>query len=96
MERIGDFMLIQISNYLFMGSLLLLIITCIAKGALSQGFTSVTGLGGTSGSATDLNMEHNQKKHFQFQDSLVGRIVKSYFFWISISGIIISVIISKL
>ncbi|WP_261302503.1 hypothetical protein [Paenibacillus andongensis] len=89
-------MLIQISNYLFMGSLLLLIVTCIAKGALSQGFTSVTGLGGISGSATDLNMEHDQKKQFHFQDSLLGRIVKSYFFWISVLGIIISVIISKL
>ncbi|NOU77252.1 hypothetical protein GC098_38820 [Paenibacillus sp. LMG 31458] len=96
MERIGDFMLIQISNYLFMGSLLLLIVTCIAKGALSQGFTSVTGLGGNSGSVTDLNMEHDQKKQFQFQDSLIGRIVKSYFFWISVSGIIISIVISKL
>ncbi len=96
MERIGDIMLLQISNYLFTGSLLLLIVTCIAKGALSQGFTSVTGLGGASGSVTDLNMEHNQKKHFQFQDSLFGRIVKSYFFWISVFGIIISMVISKL
>ncbi|KQX51603.1 MULTISPECIES: hypothetical protein [unclassified Paenibacillus] len=96
MERIGDFMWIQISNYLFMGSLLLLIVTFIAKGASSQGFTSLTGLGGTSGSATDLTMEHNQKKHFQFQDSLVGRIVKSYLFWISITGILISIVISKL
>jgi hypothetical protein len=79
-----------------MGSLLLLIIICIANGAMSQGFTSVTGFGGNSGSVTDLNMEHNQKKQFQFQDSLVGRIVKSYFFWISISGIIISMVISRL
>lgn len=97
MERIGDFMLIQISNYLFMGSLLLLIITFIAKGTLSQGFTGlITRLDGSSGSATDLIMEDKRKSVFQFQDSIVGRIVKSYLFWISVSGIIISIVISKL
>lgn len=89
-------MLIQISNYLFMGSLLLLNFTCIANGAMSQGFTGVKDPGSASGAVTDLNMEHDHKQLFQFQDSLVGRILKSYFFWISVSGSIISVVISKL
>ncbi|NEW07217.1 hypothetical protein GK047_14505 [Paenibacillus sp. SYP-B3998] len=89
-------MLRLISDYLFMGSLLLLLITFVAKGALSQGFTGVTSLDGTSGAATDLNMEHNRKKIFQLQDSLIGRIIKSYLFWISIVGLLVSIVITKL
>ncbi|OPH56574.1 hypothetical protein BC351_26880 [Paenibacillus ferrarius] len=89
-------MLREVSNYLFMGSLVLLLITCVAKGMLSQGFTKVTGLDGIHGAVTDLNMEHSPKKLFKLQDSSVGRIVKSYFFWISILGILASVVISKI
>lgn len=36
------------------------------------------------------------RNFFNSKDSMVGRIVNSYFFWISVSGIIISVVISKL
>ncbi|MFD0697906.1 hypothetical protein ACFQZT_27915 [Paenibacillus sp. GCM10027628] len=88
-------MLRQISDYLFMGSLILLVISFFLNGAGLQGFTGTSG-DPMSGTVTDLNMEHNQKKLMQRQDSLLGRIIRSYFFWIAILGILVSVVLSKL
>ncbi|MBD0379858.1 hypothetical protein [Paenibacillus sedimenti] len=86
-------MLSQVSDYLFMGSLVLLIITFFLHGAGIRGFTD-TGAG--SGAATDLNMEHEHQKLMQRQDSLLSRMIRSYFFWIAIAGILVSVVLSKL
>jgi hypothetical protein len=84
----------QISDVLFMGSLILLIITCITKGVGKSGVIN-PGIDAT-GATTDLQMQHDHKKLIEKQDSVFGRLFRSYLFWISILGIIVSIVLSKI
>jgi hypothetical protein len=78
----------QISDYLFMGSLILLIVTLLLKGLGSTGASNNSG-------NIDLQMLQNHKKDMEKQDNIISQIFKSVFVWISIAGIIISIILSK-
>lgn len=88
-------MAITISNYLFIGSLILLVITVIYKGAISRGVMTRGDLE-ADGSVTDLHINHDHKKSLRVQDLALLRIVNSYLFWISIAGILLSIVISLL
>jgi hypothetical protein len=89
-------MLRQISDYLFMGSLILLIITLLLYGAGRRGMTYSVHTDMPSGATTDLQMEHNHKEVINRQDSMLRRILKSYLFWIAIIGIVVSIVLSKI
>jgi hypothetical protein len=90
-------MLRQISDYLFMGSLILLIITCLVYGlGRPRGMTNFVDSNMPSGATTDLQMEHNHKELMDRQDSIWVRILKSYLIWIAIIGIIVSIVLSKM
>ncbi|CAN7717461.1 hypothetical protein LJR153_005961 [Paenibacillus sp. LjRoot153] len=78
----------QISDYLFMGSLILLVVTLLFKGLGSTGASNASG-------NIDLQMQQNHRSDLVKQDSIISRIYKSYFVWISIAGIVISIVISK-
>ncbi|OCT11336.1 hypothetical protein A8709_06595 [Paenibacillus pectinilyticus] len=78
----------QISDYLFMGSLIVLVVTLLFKGLGSMGASNATG-------NLDLQMQQNHKSDLVKQDSIISKIYKSYFVWISITGIVISIVISK-
>lgn len=79
----------QVSDYLFMGSLILLIVTLLFKGLGSTGASNALG-------NIDLQMQQNHKNDLIKQDMIISRIFKSYFVWISIAGIIISIVLSKI
>ncbi|RED66322.1 hypothetical protein DFP95_101821 [Cohnella lupini] len=85
--------LTQISNYLFLGSLALLIITLFVKGIGRRGMTGYSA-DPYSGSTTDLQFENDHRKVIQGQDKLIKNIFKSYFIWISIIGIATSIVIT--
>jgi hypothetical protein len=90
-------MLRQISDYLFMGSLILLIITCLVYGlGRPRGMTNFVNTDMPSGATTDLQMEHNHNEVMGRQDSVLVRILKSYIIWIAIIGIIVSIVLSKI
>jgi hypothetical protein len=78
----------QISDYLFMGSLILLIVTLLLKGLGSTGASNNSG-------NIDLQMLQDHKIDMEKQDNIISKIFKSVFVWISIAGIIISIILSK-
>jgi hypothetical protein len=79
----------QISDYLFMGSLILLIVTLLLKGLGSTGASNYSG-------NIDLQMLQDHNKDMKKQDNIISKIFKSVFVWISIAGIIISIILSKI
>ncbi|QGQ96413.1 hypothetical protein EHS13_16745 [Paenibacillus psychroresistens] len=85
--------LIQLSNYLFLGSVALLILTLIIKGIGRRGMTGYNA-DPYSGSTTDLQLEHNHREVIQGQDTLMKNIFKSYFIWISLIGIVTSIVIT--
>ncbi|MZQ85631.1 hypothetical protein GQF01_26265 [Paenibacillus sp. 5J-6] len=79
----------QISDYLFMGSLILLIVTLLLKGVGSTGSSNALG-------NIDLQMQQNHKNDLDKQDSIFSRIFKSYLIWTSIAGVVLSIVISKM
>ncbi|TXK74143.1 hypothetical protein [Paenibacillus sp. N3.4] len=79
----------QISDYLFMGSLFLLIITLLFKGVGSRGASNPSG-------NIDLQMQQNHRNDLKKQDTIIKSILKSYFVWISTVGILISIFLSKI
>lgn len=79
----------QISDYLFMGSLILLIVTFLFRGLGSTGASNSLG-------NIDLQMQQNHRNDLEKQDSIITRIFKSYFIWISIAGIVTSIVLSKI
>ncbi|MBW7452478.1 hypothetical protein ACFOLF_26370 [Paenibacillus sepulcri] len=81
----------QLSNYLFLGSTALLILTLLIKGLGRRG---MSGTDPYSGSTTDIQLEHNHREVIQTQDNLMKAILKSYLVWISIIGIATSIIIT--
>ena len=88
--------MIAISNYLFMISLGLLILSFVLSGVGRRGMTNHDNVGDPSGSITDLQMEHDHKKVVEAQNSLMSKVIRSYLFWISLMGIIVSMLISKI
>jgi hypothetical protein len=82
-------MMQQNSDYLFMGSLILLVVTLLLKGLGSSGASNAYG-------NIDIQMQQDHKKDLEKQDNIICRIFKSVFVWIPIAGIIISIILSKL
>jgi hypothetical protein len=78
----------QISDYLFMGSLILLIVTLLLKGLGSAGASNNSG-------NIDLQLLQDHKNDMEKQDNIINQIFKSVFVWISIVGIIISIVLSK-
>jgi hypothetical protein len=83
----------QISNYLFLGSIALFIITLIVKGLGRRGMTGYSA-DPYSGSTTDLQLEHDHREVIRGQDTLLKNIFKSYFIWISLIGIATSILIT--
>jgi hypothetical protein len=90
----------QISDYLFMGSLILLIFTLFSKGFGNRGtiYYGETD-GALAASKLQMHHKHDQREVFKHQDKvfssgMLKSILKSVFFWISISGILISIIIT--
>jgi hypothetical protein len=86
-------MLIQISNYIFLGSLALLVLTLLVKGLGRRGIQGYRA-DPNSGATTNLQLQHDHREVIQQQDSLLKSIFKSYFIWISIFGIITAVVIT--
>jgi hypothetical protein len=91
----------QISDYLFMGSLILLIFTLFSKGFGNRGtiYYGETENGALAASKLQMQHKHDQREVFKQQDKvfssgILKSILKSIFFWISISGILISIIIT--
>ncbi len=79
----------QLSDYLFMGSIILLILTLLFKGVGSKGSSNATG-------NIDLAIHENHGNDLKSQDSIFKSIFKSVFVWISILGILLSILLSKL
>jgi hypothetical protein len=79
----------QISDYLFMGSIILLVVTLLFKGVGSKGSSNAMG-------NIDLAMHENHGNDLKSQDSIIRSIFKSVFVWISILGLLISILLSKL
>ncbi|MDD9265574.1 hypothetical protein ACFPES_00870 [Paenibacillus sp. GCM10023248] len=61
----------QVSDYLFMGSMILLILTLLFKGLGSTGHSNPLG-------NIDLQMQQNHKNDLEKQDFIISRILKSY------------------
>ncbi|MCM3270543.1 hypothetical protein [Paenibacillus elgii] len=76
-----------VSDYLFMASLLMLILSFVGGGWRYTGVSAYT---------TDLHMQHDPAKEFKRQDNAVKRYFKSKLFWIAAAGIVISVILSEI
>ncbi|NOU90218.1 hypothetical protein GC102_31400 [Paenibacillus sp. LMG 31460] len=96
-------MLQQISDYVFMGSLGLFVITVIIYFSGSGGESNyinaanTTGVQAITGSTlTDLQMNHDHKKMANPQQYRVKKLLKSYLFWISVTGLIASVVLTKI
>ena len=85
-------MLRQSSDYLFMGSLLILLISIF----VATGSRGMTNSSNATGDTTDLQMDHDHKKIMEKQDTMLSKLLKSYLFWIPIVGIIVSIILSKI
>ena len=82
--------LAQISDYLFLGSLGLLVVTLFVKGRGMLGY-----MVDESGATTDLQLKaHNHLEVIETQHAFMRTIFKSYFVWISIIGMITAILIS--
>ncbi|MDU0204751.1 MULTISPECIES: hypothetical protein [Paenibacillus] len=86
----------QISDYLFMGSLIFLVITFMIFFLGSGGMTSYRNVSNDTGALTDLQMNHDHKKMLEKQNNGLVRLLKSYLFWIPVTGIIVSIVLSKI
>lgn len=85
-------MLQQTSDYLFMGSLIFLVITVLLFSSGSNYFNTWN----ATGAATDLQMNHDHKKMVNAQHSRLVKLLKSYLLWIPVAGMIASVVLSKI
>ncbi|MCP3775922.1 hypothetical protein NLX71_21870 [Paenibacillus sp. MZ04-78.2] len=84
-----------VADYLFIASLLTLIVNFVFVGGGGRGFT-YNGGSAEAHYATDLQMQQDPGKVFKRQDSVVKRYFKSKLFWIAAAGIVISVIMSEM
>ncbi|CAN7727463.1 hypothetical protein [Paenibacillus sp. LjRoot56] len=85
-------MLQQISDYLFMGSLIFLLVTVLLFSSGSNYFNTWN----ATGAATDLQMNHDHTKMVNGQHSRLVKLLKSYLLWIPVAGMIASVVLSKI
>ncbi|MBP1965704.1 hypothetical protein [Paenibacillus aceris] len=89
-------MLQQISDYVFMGSLGLLVVSLMLFSPGSGGRSNYINTWNTTGALTDLQRNHDHTKMAVSQHNWLVGLLKSYLFWIPISGMILSVILSKI
>ncbi|MCZ8521940.1 MULTISPECIES: hypothetical protein [Paenibacillus] len=85
-----------LSDYLFIGSLLLLVITVLLFFVRGGGLSSSTDIHNPSGSITDLSMHQDRKGHLQKQNRLLVKLLTSCSFWLPLAGILVSWILPKL
>ncbi|MDU0205374.1 MULTISPECIES: hypothetical protein [Paenibacillus] len=88
-------MMQSISDKLFMGSLILLMISVVVSGI---GFQFVNW---RSQVTDELDAETNsssarKKAVMERQDKSLKRVLRSYLFWIAIAGMLVSVLLSRL
>lgn len=62
----------------------------------SGGMTSYRNVSNDTGALTDLQMNHDHKKMLEKQNNGLVRLLKSYLFWIPVTGIIVSIVLSKI
>ncbi|MGO4499725.1 hypothetical protein AB4114_27930 [Paenibacillus sp. 2RAB27] len=86
----------QASDYLFMGSLIFLVISVLIFFVGSGGMSSYNNVSNATGALTDLQMNHDHKKMLDTQNNRLVRLFKSYLFWIPVAGIIVSIVLSKI
>lgn len=84
-----------LSDYLFMFSLLLLILSLFLNGVGRRGSGRQPEIENPSGNITDLQIEHDHPSVLDHQSPLFGRLLHSYLFWISLFGILVSIGISQ-
>ncbi|NOU98548.1 hypothetical protein [Paenibacillus planticolens] len=89
-------MLQQISDYVFMGSLGLLVISLIVFPFGSEGRSNYINTWNSTGALTDLQRNHDHAKMVTAQHNWIVGLLKSYMFWIPVVGMISSVILSKI
>jgi hypothetical protein len=96
-------MLQQISDYVFMGSLGFLVITVMIFFSGSGGESNYinaansTGVQAITGSTlTDLQMNHDHTKMANTPPYRIKKLLRSYLFWIPVTGMIVSVVLSKI
>jgi hypothetical protein len=87
-------MLIQFSNYLFLASLALLMVTLVYEGLGRKGTVKFQNVDNPSGAYTDLQMKHAHTETMKSQNSFLSNILRSYLVWLSIVGIVVSIIIT--
>ncbi|WP_442601427.1 hypothetical protein [Paenibacillus sp. KN14-4R] len=79
----------QISNYLFIGSSALLLITILIKGGFTAGVSKVF-------YNVEQKMQQDRLEELEKKDHILSGIYRSIAFWISIAGMILSILIPKL
>lgn len=86
----------QFSDYLFIGSMILLVGTLIFKGLGVQEVSryDVNNNSIPSGSITDLQLMQSHSEIIKKQNSFLDNIIRSYLVWTAIVGIIIAIIIT--
>ncbi|MFB6367256.1 hypothetical protein ACFCP7_25060 [Paenibacillus elgii] len=84
-----------VADYLFIASLLTLIVNFVFVGGGGRGIT-YNGGSAEAHYVTDLQMQQDPGKVFKRQDNVVKRYFKSKLFWIAAAGIVISVILSEM
>lgn len=89
-------MLQQISDYLFLGSLIFMVITVMIFYSGSGGESNYINAVNATGALTDLQMNHDHKKMVNTQHNRLVRLLKSYLFWIPVAGMLASVVLSKI
>ncbi|MEC0232555.1 hypothetical protein [Paenibacillus alba] len=89
-------MLQQISDYVFMGSLGLLVLSLMLFSPGSGGRSNYINTWNATGAVTDLQRNHDHTKMAAAQHKGLVGLLKSYLFWIPVAGMIASVILSKI
>ncbi|NOU63813.1 hypothetical protein GC096_07210 [Paenibacillus sp. LMG 31461] len=89
-------MLQQISDYVFMGSLGFLVVMLMFFSPGSGGRSNYMNTWNATGAITDLQRNHDPTKMVVAQHNWLGRLLKSYLFWLPVAGMITSVILSKM
>ncbi|MVQ38113.1 hypothetical protein [Paenibacillus anseongensis] len=88
-------MMQSISDKLFMGSLILLMISVVVSGIGFQFVNWRTQV--TDELDEETNSSSARKKAvMERQDKSLKRVVRSYLFWIAIAGMLVSVLLSRL
>lgn len=89
-------MLQQISDYVFMGSLGFLVVSFMLFSPGSGGRSNYINTWNATGALNDLQRNHDHTKMAVMQHNWLVGLLKSYLFWIPVSGMAVSVILSKI